>query len=190
MISPAAPSIGCVMACLGSHSTSFPDQFGIRRGISSIDLRGINQGHVTQVSADALWRQLSGQWFQDVAALALLSALFFTMAVWRLHTRLRPRDQCAVAGHGQDQAPSPQDVPEFTHLSDHDVARLQCPSRQGYPVQCMLRRFRDVASAKIAPRAPRPGAVMAPAAPDHATPACFARGGSTGQALCTVSLAP
>ena len=69
-----------------------PDRWGLAAAASSVDLRGINQGHVTQVSADALWRHSSGQWLQDLAALALLSAVFFAMAVWRLHTRLRPRE--------------------------------------------------------------------------------------------------
>jgi ABC transport system ATP-binding/permease protein len=68
-----------------------PDRWGLAAAASSVDLRGINQGHVTQVSADALWRHSSGQWFQDLAALALLSAVYFAMAVWRLHSRLRPR---------------------------------------------------------------------------------------------------
>jgi ABC-type multidrug transport system ATPase subunit len=70
-----------------------PDRWGLAAAASSIDLRGINQGHPTQVSADALWRHSSGQWSQDLAALGLLSALFFGLAAWRLHTRLRPRRQ-------------------------------------------------------------------------------------------------
>ncbi len=68
-----------------------PDRWGLAAAASSIDLRGINQGHPTQVSADALWRHSFGQWSQDLAALGLLSAVFFGLAVWRLHTRLRPR---------------------------------------------------------------------------------------------------
>lgn len=67
-----------------------PDRWGLAAAASSIDLRGINLGHPTQVSADALWDHSFGQWFQDLTALAVLSVLFFALAVWRLHTRLRP----------------------------------------------------------------------------------------------------
>lgn len=67
-----------------------PDRWGLAAAASSIDLRGINQHQPTQVSGDALWLHSFGQWSQDLGALALLSGLFFTLAVWRLHTRLRP----------------------------------------------------------------------------------------------------
>lgn len=67
-----------------------PDRWGLAAAASSVDLRGINAGHVTAVSADPLWTHTSGQWFQDVAALALLSAGYFALAAWRLNTRLRP----------------------------------------------------------------------------------------------------
>ena len=72
---------------------ALPDRWGLAATASSIDLRGINQGHPTRVSADALWAHSSGQWLQDVAALALLSAGFFMLAACRLHVRLRPPKQ-------------------------------------------------------------------------------------------------
>jgi hypothetical protein len=67
-----------------------PDRWGLAAAASSIDLRGINQGHPTQVGADAIWGHSSGQWIQNVAVLGLLSAVFFIVAAWRLHARLRP----------------------------------------------------------------------------------------------------
>lgn len=68
-----------------------PDRWGLAAAASSVDFRGINLGHPTQTSPDALWDHTSGQWLDDLAALAVLSAVFFALAVWRLNVKLRPR---------------------------------------------------------------------------------------------------
>jgi hypothetical protein len=70
-----------------------PDRWGLAAAASSIDLRGINAHHPTQVGADALWQHTSGQWVQDLTALGVLSAVFFVLAVWRLRRRLQPPNQ-------------------------------------------------------------------------------------------------
>jgi ABC-type multidrug transport system ATPase subunit len=67
-----------------------PDRWGLAAAASSIDLRGINAHHPTQVGADPLWRHTSGQWIEDLAVLGVLSAVFYALAVWRLRRRLRP----------------------------------------------------------------------------------------------------
>jgi ABC transport system ATP-binding/permease protein len=67
-----------------------PDRWGLAAAASSIDLRGIDAGHGTGIGPDALWTHTSGQWFQDVAVLGLLSAGCFALAAWRLNARLRP----------------------------------------------------------------------------------------------------
>jgi ABC transport system ATP-binding/permease protein len=69
-----------------------PDRWGLAAAASSIDLRGINaRSGAAQVSPDRLWYHSSGQWLTDLAVLAVLSMLFFTLAVIRLHVRLRPK---------------------------------------------------------------------------------------------------
>jgi ABC transport system ATP-binding/permease protein len=76
---------------LGAGAALLPDRWGLAAAASSIDLRGINdKSAVTSVSADALWSHSLGQWSWDMAALAILSAVFFALAAWRLHARLRP----------------------------------------------------------------------------------------------------
>lgn len=70
-----------------------PDRWGLAATASSIDLRGINQGHPTQVSPDALWVHSTGQWVRDLLPVAVLSVLFYVSAAVRLHTRLKPPAQ-------------------------------------------------------------------------------------------------
>ena len=67
-----------------------PDRWGLAAAASSIDLRGINADHPSQVGADALWQHTSGQWILDLTVLGVLSAVFYALAVWRLQRRLRP----------------------------------------------------------------------------------------------------
>ena len=64
----------------------FPDRWGLAAAASSVDLRGIDG---PRVSPDALWSHTTGQWLTDVAALGLLSTVFFVLATWRLRRRLR-----------------------------------------------------------------------------------------------------
>jgi ABC-type multidrug transport system ATPase subunit len=78
-------SKGGVFAMIGEL---FPDRWGLAAAASSVDLRGIDG---PRVSPDALWSHTAGQWLADVAALALLSTVFFALATWRLHARLRLR---------------------------------------------------------------------------------------------------
>jgi ABC transport system ATP-binding/permease protein len=68
----------------------FPDRWGLAATASAMDLQGINAGHPTRVSPDALWHHSAGQWLWDMAVLGLLCTLFFALAVWRLRRRLRP----------------------------------------------------------------------------------------------------
>lgn len=70
-----------------------PDRWGVAAAASSIDLRGINAHHPTQVGTDALWQHSSGQWLWDLTALGVLSAVSFVLAVLRLRRRLRPPGQ-------------------------------------------------------------------------------------------------
>ena len=70
------PSATSVLAAL------WPDRWGVAAVASSVNLRG--------VSADGLWRHSTGQWSQDMLALAVLTIVFFALAVWRLQARLRP----------------------------------------------------------------------------------------------------
>jgi ABC-type multidrug transport system ATPase subunit len=67
-----------------------PDRWGLAACASSTDLRGINQGHPTQLAADALWAHTSTQWSYDLAALGVLGLIFFSIATWRLHHKLQP----------------------------------------------------------------------------------------------------
>lgn len=69
-------------------SDLFPDRWGLATAASSINLRGID---LAQANPDHLWNHTSGQWFQDVATLAGLSVIYFTLAAWRLHAKLRPQ---------------------------------------------------------------------------------------------------
>jgi ABC transport system ATP-binding/permease protein len=76
-------SVSSVLAAL------LPDRWGVAAVASSIDLLGFEPR--TQVSNDALWAHSTGQWLQDLAALATLSVVFFALAAWRLHARLEPK---------------------------------------------------------------------------------------------------
>ena len=82
-----------------------PDRWGLAAAASAIDLRSISaampttghavKGHAVSsqapaVGTDALWRHSTGQWSQDLIALGLLCCIYFALAVWRLHVRLRP----------------------------------------------------------------------------------------------------
>lgn len=75
-----------------------PDRWGLAAAASSMDLRGINQGRPTRVSPDALWAHSTGQWLQDLGGLGGLSLVFFGLAIWRLHTRLRPQSSAHARG--------------------------------------------------------------------------------------------
>jgi ABC-type multidrug transport system ATPase subunit len=77
-----------------------PDRWGLAAAASAMDLRGINAHHPTQVGTDALWQHTSGQWLQDLAALGVLSAASFVLAVWRLDRRLRPPRPARRSGTG------------------------------------------------------------------------------------------
>jgi ABC-type multidrug transport system ATPase subunit len=69
-------------------SQLLPDRWGLAAAASSINLRGIDRGIV---KTDALWTHTSGQWLADMAALGILTLVFFSLAAWRLRTRLRPK---------------------------------------------------------------------------------------------------
>jgi hypothetical protein len=51
-----------------------------------VNLRGIDGPHV---NPDALWAHTDFQWLTDMTALGVLGTLFFALATWRLHSRLR-----------------------------------------------------------------------------------------------------
>jgi ABC-type multidrug transport system ATPase subunit len=74
---------------LGVVACIFPSRWGVAAAASSIDLRGINASYPGQVFPDALWSHTAGQWYLDLAALGLLTVVFFGMAAARLHARLR-----------------------------------------------------------------------------------------------------
>jgi ABC-type multidrug transport system ATPase subunit len=78
------PSVTSGLAAL------FPDRWGLAATASAMDLQGINAHHPTQASLDALWHHSADQWLWDVAVLGFLCALYFALALWRLHRRLRP----------------------------------------------------------------------------------------------------
>lgn len=69
----------------------FPDRWGLAAAASSIDLRGIEASRPGLVPGDALWRHTFGQWLWDLSFPLILSAVFFVLAVYRLHVRLRPK---------------------------------------------------------------------------------------------------
>jgi ABC transport system ATP-binding/permease protein len=87
-------------------AAALPDRWGLAAVASSMDLRGINQGRPTQVGADALWTHSLGQWLQDLGGLAGLSLVFFVLAIWRLHTRLRPQSSAHARGRAWVRWPS------------------------------------------------------------------------------------
>jgi ABC-type glutathione transport system ATPase component len=68
-------------------SQLLPDRWGLAAAASSINLRGIDRG---LVNTDPLWTHSSGQWLADMAALGILTVACFTLAAWRLRTRLQP----------------------------------------------------------------------------------------------------
>jgi ABC transport system ATP-binding/permease protein len=67
-------------------SELFPDRWGLAAAASSVNLRGIDGPHV---NPDALWAHTDFQWLTDMTALGVLGTLFFALATWRLHSRLR-----------------------------------------------------------------------------------------------------
>ena len=76
-------SKGGVIAMIGE---ALPDRWGLAAAASSIDLRGIDG---IRVSPDALWDHTTGQWLNDLAALAALGVLYFALATYRLRATLR-----------------------------------------------------------------------------------------------------
>jgi ABC transport system ATP-binding/permease protein len=68
-----------------------PDRWGLAAAASSVDLLGIDNRPPAAVSPDGLWRHSTGQWLWDLGVLLALSAVFFGLAVWRLHSRLKPK---------------------------------------------------------------------------------------------------
>lgn len=94
---------------------ALPDRWGLAAAASSMDLRGINQGRPTQVSADALWAHSTGQWLQDLGGMGGLSLVFFGLAIWRLHTRLRPRTSAPARGPAWVRWPRSKPQPAPTH---------------------------------------------------------------------------
>ena len=69
----------------------FPDRWGLAAAASSIDLRGIEARSPGAVPADALWHHTFGQWLWDLGVPLALSAVFFVLAVYCLHRRLKPK---------------------------------------------------------------------------------------------------
>jgi hypothetical protein len=80
----SSPWISAIAAVL-------PDRWGVAATASSVDLRGIEDLPSIAVPRDALWQHTSGQWMVDLGAMIILSAVFFWVAVGRLHLRLRPK---------------------------------------------------------------------------------------------------
>jgi ABC-type multidrug transport system ATPase subunit len=79
----ATPSASSYIAAL------LPDRWGLAAAAASVGL-GAKPGQSAAVATDALWTHSSGQWTRDAIALALLSAIYFALAAWRLNARLRP----------------------------------------------------------------------------------------------------
>lgn len=67
-------------------SELLPDRWGLAAAASSVDLRGIDGPNV---NPDALWGHTDFQWLTDMTVLCLLGIVFFALATWRLHSRLR-----------------------------------------------------------------------------------------------------
>lgn len=85
-------------------SDPFPDRWGLAAAASSVNLRGIDGQNV---NPDALWVHTAGQWATDMVALAVLTVVFFVLATWRLHAKLRlktarrrPTAKIGIAAHG------------------------------------------------------------------------------------------
>jgi ABC transport system ATP-binding/permease protein len=86
-----APTAASLLAGL------LPARWGVAAAVSAAGLAGSMGG------TDALWHHSLGQWLQNLAALVVQCALFYTMAVWRLRNTLRPlrsRRRAAHAAHG------------------------------------------------------------------------------------------
>jgi hypothetical protein len=83
-------------------SELFPDRWGLAAAASSVDLRGIDG---PDVNPDALWAHTDVQWLTDMTALCVLGTVFFVLAAWRLHARLRlPTDRSRQAKETVSQA--------------------------------------------------------------------------------------
>ncbi|MDH2430332.1 ATP-binding cassette domain-containing protein [Sphaerisporangium sp. TRM90804] len=72
---------------VGLPSLLLPDRWGLAAAAAATDLRGVNGPRMNQ---DALWRHTQAQWFQDLVWLGVLSLVFFVLATYLLHRRLRP----------------------------------------------------------------------------------------------------
>lgn len=70
---------------IGLFSLLLPDRWGLAAAAAASDLRGINRPGMTQ---DRLWTHEFSQWMFDLAALGVLSLVFFGLATYRLHRRL------------------------------------------------------------------------------------------------------